>query len=239
MVEVVIALESATDRQVAEQYGIPRRTVRNWAAKKHEILSYDGNTKNKNLTVGGRPAVFPSPHALVEYMDSVRAKERALSTGHIINWIKRHERPWLTFYLATKKPGSAYKSLLKLIERLCDINGFTRQIPDRFHAEFSAYDDSAIYNVDETGFYYGMPPRTIWSRRGGDTIFAVSEKHNFRMTAVLTVRQDGFKLPILFVIKGLPGGRIEQNEFPKFPPDYAYAVQENAWMDQVVWSTYL
>ncbi|OWZ19443.1 hypothetical protein PHMEG_0006308 [Phytophthora megakarya] len=51
------------------------------------------------------------------------------------------------------------------------------------------------------------------------------------MTAVLTVRDDGYKLPILFIIRGVPGAFLEKNELKEYPDDHFYAVQENAWMD--------
>ncbi|RHY50566.1 hypothetical protein DYB30_010732 [Aphanomyces astaci] len=40
-------------------------------------------------------------------------------------------------------------------------------------------------------------------------------------------------------MKGVPGARIETKEFPTFPRDYHYAIQENAWMDALVWRQYL
>ncbi|RHZ25741.1 hypothetical protein DYB26_006388, partial [Aphanomyces astaci] len=59
------------------------------------------------------------------------------------------------------------------------------------------------------------------------------------MTAVLTVRADGTKLPLLFVIRGTPSGRIETFEVPTYPAGHFYAVQEKAWMDNDVWRSYL
>ncbi|CAK5126436.1 unnamed protein product, partial [Aphanomyces euteiches] len=84
-----------------------------------------------------------------------------------------------------------------------------------------------------------MPPNMIWSVRGGDSYVSDGEKHSYRMTAVLTVRADGVKLPILFIMRGQPGGLIERTEFPTFPSEHFYACQENAWMDAVVWRQYL
>ncbi|KAH9117631.1 hypothetical protein LEN26_012545 [Aphanomyces euteiches] len=59
------------------------------------------------------------------------------------------------------------------------------------------------------------------------------------MTAVLTVRGDGVKLPVLFIMHGVPGGLIENREFSTIPSDHYYVVQKNAWMDSAVWSFYL
>ncbi|KAF0706744.1 hypothetical protein AaE_013971 [Aphanomyces astaci] len=61
--------------------------------------------------------------------------------------------------------------------------------------------------------------------------------YSLHMTVVLTVRADGTKLAILFIMKGVPGGRID--ELSTFPPGHHYAVQERAWMDKRVWATYL
>ncbi|RHY03872.1 hypothetical protein DYB26_004767 [Aphanomyces astaci] len=92
-----------------------------------------------------------------------------------------------------------------------------------------------------------MPPRYIWSQRGGSPKLSKGENHSYRMTAVLTyrmtavltIRRDGLKLPILSVIKGQHGGRIDTNEFPSYPPGHYSAVQNKAWMDSGVWKQYL
>ncbi|KAG9417112.1 hypothetical protein AC1031_001502 [Aphanomyces cochlioides] len=203
--------------------GIPRRTIRNWEAKRFEILAFEGNKQRKKITNVGHETL-PDPPGLVAYMT------RALTCLHIINWIKPYHYNWMTAYLADKPPGRGYASLLRLMQRFCDRHGFSRQRPgiskqhqhvldsvhqgfaDDFHREFFAYGENCVYNVDETGMYYEMPPRIIWSIRGGDAKVSVSEKHGYRTTAALTIRADGEKLPIMFVIRGRPGGRIETNE---------------------------
>jgi hypothetical protein len=48
----------------------------------------------------------------------------------------------------------------------------------------------------------------------------------------------GKKLPILFIVRGKPGGSIETKELKKYPRGHVYAVQENAWMDTRVWKIY-
>ncbi|KAE9340370.1 hypothetical protein PR003_g10516 [Phytophthora rubi] len=39
------------------------------------------------------------------------------------------------------------------------------------------------------------------------------------------------KMPILFIVRGKVGGRIEASEFDDYPDDHFYTVQENALMD--------
>ncbi|RHY91365.1 hypothetical protein DYB26_012614 [Aphanomyces astaci] len=108
-----------------------------------------------------------------------------------------------------------------------------------FHTVFAGFEADTIFNVDETGMSYDMPPKTIWAVRGGSSKISSGEKHSYRMTAVLSVRADGAKLPILFIMRGMPGGLIEKNEFDDFPIGHHYAVQECAWMDARVWAYYL
>jgi len=129
----------------------------------------------------------------------------------------------------------------------------------KFWDEFGAYNLPEIYNVDETAVYYDMPPSRIWSEVGAPATVLHQQKHSARLTAVMTVRADGTiylhfcmyifanfvnfacsgkKLPILFIVKGVPGGTIETDELPTYPAGHVYAVQENAWMDSRVWNRY-
>ncbi|RHZ14926.1 hypothetical protein DYB26_006267 [Aphanomyces astaci] len=151
-----------------------------------------------------------------------------------MNWIKRHQAAWLRYYIARKKPGTGYQGLLRLLQLFCHRHGFTRQRHGKqkqkqsvlievrddfvaeFHLQYHGFGPDCVYNVDETGFYYDMPPKYIWSARGGDANISTGEKHSMRMTAVLTVRSNGDKLPILFTIRGTPGGRIETSELPTY-----------------------
>ncbi|RHY39562.1 hypothetical protein DYB30_000467 [Aphanomyces astaci] len=253
--KVLALLETSTDQQVSDMLSIPRRTIRTWVNQKRDILAYNGNKKRMKVDPGGRPEEFPDPEGLVDYINQMRAQERALTTSHIINWIKRHQAAWLRSYIARKKPG--YQGLLRLLQRFCHRHGFTRQRPGKqkhkqsvlievrddfaaeFHRQYHGFGPDCVYNVDETGFYYDMPPKYIWSARGGDAKISTGEKHSMRMTTVLTVRSNGDKLPILFIIRGTPGGRIETSELPTYPSGHFYAVQGKAWMDNTVWKSYL
>ncbi|RLO05078.1 hypothetical protein DYB28_004799 [Aphanomyces astaci] len=187
----------------------------------------------------------------------MREQERALTTTHIVNWIKRHQADWLCFYVARKSPSAGYQSLLSLLQRFCHRHGFSRQRPGKnkqsqgalvevcdkfaveFHREYRGFGPEAIYNVYETGFHYDMPPKYIWSARGGDAKISTGEKHSLGMTAIFTVRANGDKLQILFVIRGAPGGRIETSELPLFPRGHVYAVQQKALMGNTMWNYYL
>ncbi|RHY85764.1 hypothetical protein DYB35_011313 [Aphanomyces astaci] len=254
----VVALTSTMSiRKVALMLSIPYPTIRNWVKLAEKLNAFKGNKKSTNLPGAGRTTIIPQPQRLLEFMDARRHQERALTCSHMVNFLKQHQQPWLQEYIARQKAGSGYDNLLKLLQEFCGRHGYTHQqasiskrvITDlestrtefaaQFHAKHGDVPDDCVYNVDETGIQYDMPPRYIWSQRGGSPKLSKGEKHSYRMTVVLTIRRDGLKLPILFVIKGQPGGRIDTNEFPSYPAGHYYAVQNKAWMDSGVWQQYL
>ncbi|RHZ08206.1 hypothetical protein DYB31_006376 [Aphanomyces astaci] len=86
----------------------------------------------------------------------------------------------------------------------------------------------------ETGVYFDMPPGKTLAEVEKSSKVDKKNKHSERISVVLTVRADGMKLPLLFIIKGQPGGLLEKTD-----PTHVYAVQANAWMDERVWNIYL
>ncbi|KAF0697113.1 Aste57867_12179 [Aphanomyces stellatus] len=244
-------------RQAATALSVPCRTVRNWQRLSEKLLAYKGNKKTMNLPGAGRPTILPQADGLLAFMDARRTQECALTCSHMIAYLKPHHQSWVTQYMARQKTGHGYDHLLKLLQEFCHRNGYTHQqacrskkvisdlestrseFANKFHNDYGSYNDNCVYNVDETGIQFDMPPRYIWSRSGGNAKLSAGEKHSFRMTAVLAERRDGKKMPIMFVIKGEPGGLIEQREFPTYPSDHFYAMQKKAWMDSSVWQQYL
>ena len=49
----------------------------------------------------------------------------------------------------------------------------------------------------------------------------------------------GSKLPIMFIVQGEDGGRIDAGELETYPPGHLYCVQPKAWMDRIRWDEYL
>ncbi|RHY48754.1 hypothetical protein DYB30_009013 [Aphanomyces astaci] len=248
-------MHTASIRDIEAATGIPKSKVARWMQQAHQLLLHDGPLKRYNLSGAGRPHELPDTAALVAYMHKLRAAERAVTCTHLVNFLKRHHRPWLDEYLAAKKAG--YNSLLRLLQRCCHNNGFTRQKAEKskktqadleairaefaadYNKAFSGFSGEAVINVDETGMTNDMPPHAIWSVRGGSAKISAGEKNSYRITAVLAMRANGEKLPIQFIMRGKQGGGIETAEFDGFPIAHHYAVQDKAWMDSRVWALYL
>ncbi|RHY78313.1 hypothetical protein DYB30_011647 [Aphanomyces astaci] len=117
---------------------------------------------------------------------------RALTTTHPILCIKANQREWLNNYLATKQQLTSYDSLLRLLQRFCDHHSFPRQRPTK-------------NKVKQADLAEAEAPKSC---------------HSLRMTAVLMVRADSTKLLILFIMKGVPGVRIDSGELSMFPPGH-------------------
>ncbi|KAG6611417.1 uncharacterized protein IUM83_15601 [Phytophthora cinnamomi] len=97
-----------------------------------------------------------------------------------------------------------------------------------FWAKYEAFGGGGVVNADETAILFDMPPIKSLDGKGRRDSARIlgANKHAGRMTAVLTVRDDGIKLPILFIIHGVPGGRLEQGELEEYPEGHFYTVQE-------------
>ncbi|CAK4129259.1 unnamed protein product [Aphanomyces euteiches] len=239
-------------RAAAEAIDVPYSCVSNWKREQTKLLAFKGNkNKAKNLPGAGRKQILPDPEALLDFMNCRRHQERALTCTHMIQFLKRTQHQWLEQYLARQKAGCGYDNLHSVLQDFCTRNGYSYQqacpakrtisdlVAELFHKKYGMYTPDREFNVDETAIQFNMAPRYIWSPRGGNANLASGEKHSYRMTAVLTIRADGLKLPILFVIRGAVGGIIDTKEVPHFPTDHFYAMQKKAWMDSEVWQQYL
>ncbi|KAG4228277.1 hypothetical protein PC116_g23364 [Phytophthora cactorum] len=69
------------------------------------------------------------------------------------------------------------------------------------------------------------------SEKGKIASITAEQKHSARLAAVCTIRADGLNLPLMFIVRGVPGGKIEENEIATCPKGHVYTVQKKAWMD--------
>ncbi|POM76171.1 Hypothetical protein PHPALM_6623 [Phytophthora palmivora] len=80
-----------------------------------------------------------------------------------------------------------------------------------------------------------MPLIKGWAGKGRKYCARIlsANKHAGRMTAVLTVRENGAKLQILFILRGVAGVTKENSEFETYPSGHFYLMQENGWISEV------
>ncbi|RHY21572.1 hypothetical protein DYB32_009774 [Aphanomyces invadans] len=66
---------------------------------------------------------------------------------------------------------------------ITDLESTRIEFAREFHLKHGGYLDDCVYNVDETGIQFDMPPRYIWSRKRSSPKLTTEEKHSYRMTA--------------------------------------------------------
>ncbi|RHY26510.1 hypothetical protein DYB32_007544 [Aphanomyces invadans] len=117
-------------------------------------------------------------------MQARRHQERALTCTHMVTYLKKHHPDWLKDYIPRQNPGCGYDNLLSLIQDFCQRYGYTHQLACKskkkvtdlestrdlfavlFHETYGAFSDDCVYNVDDMGIQFDMPPRYIWSKKG-------------------------------------------------------------------------
>nr|CCA14108.1 conserved hypothetical protein [Albugo laibachii Nc14] len=244
--EKIAAIRAAREvsvREAAKQCSVPRRTLRDWLAKTSEYEEFYGNLKKTTLGGQVRHEVMPFVQELATFMKDRRRNDMILATRYMIGFIKANYFEWIQIYLKEKKSEeSGYAALMKLCQRLArfiDLESVKRNFSATFWNENSVLDPGGIINVDETGIYYDMPPKKIWNIVGEQPKVDVPQCHSARLTAVLGIKADGQKLPIMFIVKGTPGGYIKKKELLSYPKGHVYRVQVNAWMDTNGWQYYI
>ncbi|RQM19332.1 hypothetical protein B5M09_010794 [Aphanomyces astaci] len=206
----------------------------------------------------GSNSEIENPRELVDFMASVRHGEHFLTTAHLVMWLKTYQPEWLAEYMSSKPTDErAYKSLVQWCLRFANRHGYHHRVPcpakstqgelavtqEAFAADFRStfghIPKHAWINVDETPVYYDMPPGRTLARVGQSSHVKESQKHSDRITAVLSIRADGTKMPLLLIVKGRPDGDIATKEVPMYPAGLVYAVQKTAYMNQRVRNMYL
>ncbi|KAH9112489.1 hypothetical protein AeMF1_013161 [Aphanomyces euteiches] len=233
---VLRALSDHTQQRVANLSGIPLRTVQNFVREKEKIWASLHAKRQFHIGEPGRPEILPGDDHLLDYMVAMRKKHFPLITYHVVQQVKANNQEWVNEYSTSKE--DPYKSLFRLCRDFVYRHVFSRrrastakamtsahllEIRQKFLEEFwpenDHFDDSDVIN---------------WS----DASISHADK-SCRLTAVLAAKRNGDKLPILFVVKGKPGGFIDVNEFMTYPAGHFYAVQKNAWIDGDGWNFYL
>ncbi|CAK4112121.1 unnamed protein product, partial [Aphanomyces euteiches] len=91
-------------REVARRMQTSPSNIRNWKKQSEVLHAFAGNQQRYRVDGAGRPTIIPNPDKLVAFMTAMSAREKALSSVHIIMFLKKHERQWLNDYVAAKPP---------------------------------------------------------------------------------------------------------------------------------------
>ncbi|OWZ15313.1 hypothetical protein PHMEG_00011070 [Phytophthora megakarya] len=180
-------------------------------------------------------------------MKDTRRAEEFLTTSSMITFIHENYAEWLDTYLSRKTSlESGRRALEQLLQRTADCCIVLLLVTDsqlkkrnrlsfqriksefalEFWTKYGTYSESEIYNVDGTAIQFDLPPHKIWGIEGrkGSTKVQGLKKHTGCMTAVLTIRADGWT--------------IDSHELDTHPSGHFYTVEEAGWMDATGWAFY-
>ncbi|KAJ8575042.1 hypothetical protein ON010_g4166 [Phytophthora cinnamomi] len=126
-----------------------------------------------------------------------------IARGTLHDWTKQAEAIHGFTGNATSKTlkGQGHKEIFPCISEVLTYMKDVRRLEQ---AKYEAFGGGGVLNVDETAVLFDMSP--IKSPYDGSF--------------------DRIELPILFIIRGVPGGRLEQGELEEYPEGYFYTVQE-------------
>ena len=142
-------------------------------------------------------------------MRDLRRSRRCLAVALIVEYIKDNEEGWLQAY-EKRYQANTVSNLTRLCGRFAKRHGLVRksattakmtaeevagkqkELSLAFWSKYSSKDPSLLLNCDETGIFYDMPPRKILAEKNADAVVDTIEQTSGRVTAVLTIRSDGF-----------------------------------------------
>ncbi|OWZ02394.1 hypothetical protein PHMEG_00026056 [Phytophthora megakarya] len=221
----LLAIEGLSEREADRAQNIPR------------------GSEKTILRAPGRPEITLFKVELITFMKDASRESRPLTFSFMVSYVRDEHPVWLQSYTEKKKDTfTAYESLLRLlrvrarlraaysawvegkswIKKYGDLEAVQNSFACVFEDKHSNYSASEVFNCDETGVYFDVPPGKILSEGGQSSAITAQQKNSARLTACTWSQTI-----------------IDNQELPTYPEGHVYTVQSKAWMDAWVWKFYL
>ena len=251
--------EKNSNHFVEENFGIDRKNVRRWRNQKNDLIEAE-NKKKKKLPGGGRKAYLniDEESKLINRIKENRNLGIAITSHSVLLFIQKLKPEF------AKKNNHTQK---ELVYRFLHRNGFSfrrpshigQPLPSNYADLFLTFqkkvilskknlliDDNSfdrIINVDETPLYMEMPANTTIEKKGTNNIEVCTfGGEKVRISLILGVSGNGYKLPPVLIFKAKKDGRLEKTlnelELVKQKKIYIYC-QENAWSDYDIFKKWI
>ena len=239
--------------------GIDRKNIRRWRNQKNDLIEAE-NKKKKKLPGGGRKSYLniDEESKIINWIKENRNLGIEISSHSVLLFIQK-----LKPVFANKK----YHTQKELIYRFLHRNGFSfrrpshigQPLPSNYSDLFLTFQKKVILskknlnidknsldriiNVDETPLYMEMPPNTTIEKKGTNNIeISTFGGEKVRISLILGVSGNGYKLPPVLIFKPKKYGRLEKTlnelELVKQKKIYVYC-QENAWSDYDIFKKWI
>jgi hypothetical protein len=140
----------------------------------------------------------------------------------VMRFMRKHN------YMYRNKTNEATRAPQEVSDKAREFLDFTRPLLLGPHR-----DRRWIFNMDQMPLHFSYHSSRTLEKRGAKTIHIhKTGNRTKRAMREFTIMAAGNFLTPMIIFKGMPRGRITQNELPKLDPTSIYACQEAAWMDE-------
>ena len=225
LLELNVSIHSISDK-----LGIDRKIIREWREKKNSLLKVENkeNSFRCNRTIGLHTFFTESEEIeIIKWIAEMRSKGYAVSTKSLICFAgkinpkfkekKLHQQlNWAYRFL--KRKGFSIRRVSHIgqkvpKERNIIKSKFITEIINLRKDMSILYEDNfRILNMDETACFLDMTNNTTIDYKGNKNIeLLTTGKEKYRISIILAITGDGFKLPPMLILKGEQGKTVEKN----------------------------
>lgn len=250
--EIVEYSKKHSQRLASVEYSVSQSMVSRWMNQEQQLL--EASKKNNSTVHSGRKSSFPEmDESVSQWIIDQRQMELAVTNMDIISKCRTISRDFRVLSDGAQK---------QYVERLKERSGLTiRRITHvgqkeftqveaealdfqhSFEARVSAlgYDNSSIFNMDETAWYYEPSLKSTVEVKGVKNVpIKTSGKESARCTVAFCIGADGSKLPPFIIFKAAYKKTVWREIVQEnFSSGSVCTTQANGWMDETAMLDYV
>jgi hypothetical protein len=232
-------------RAICREFAIQPHQLREWRKKEAMLRSSRKSKKGVGAFRSGMLKDFEEP--LVQWFLDMREAGVPVHIRHVVLRAQQ-----LNPAFGEKTEEQKYAIARRLLIRNCIVLRARTRVSQRHPQEvadearaftvfakalFSTapYERAMVFNMDQTGVFFSMSPRTTLNMVGARTVHCVSSTNGpERCSVSLCISGGGAKLKPMVTFKGRPNGDIAIRQLPTFPmrENMELNCQDNAWVDE-------
>lgn len=244
------AINCKNTKKTAKKYVCSPSQVRKWIKTMDELrVAVSRNPRARTLNTGPRVIKKAVEDEVYDWIIDLRQKDLPVTTLLIISKALAVDSAfhggsipalWSWIYPFLHRRSLSIRRVThegqKLSGHLASVQrDFVACVMERFGCDgtLSRVTPSGFVNMDETAVFFETKTNQTVNPIGDRTIaIRCSNSNAKRMTICVACASDGTKLPLMFVLKGKPDGRIERSLCDELPEGTFGCCGDKGWMDE-------